>query len=209
MSRPKQPGGMVALAIINIVLGSFALLIGMCAGIVLIAAQDLLQNDPNMVAQQKFLRENLPGYDVMQVAGTLIMFLQGVVLLVTGIGLLNVRNWARVTAIWCAALSLVWTAVEAVYHFAFAAPVMERFLRANPLPGDAQVFVKIGTVFQVGVWVLFVAYAIILITMLSRPRVRDLYTGQVRHDEELERYQDEGDDWYEKRRRRDDESDYR
>jgi hypothetical protein len=208
----------VALGVINIVLGSLALLGGICGGIVLIAAEGLMQADPNAAAQQKFLRDNLPGHDLMQWGGMLIMLLQGVALLVTGIGLLNVHNWARVTAIWCAALSLAWIAVQAVYYFAFTAPVMERFFGANQFPGggDARLVMTFSTIIQVGMWLLFVAYALILIVMLSRPHVRELYTKQ-EHYEEIERFQDdelerdreENDDWYERRRRRDDESDYR
>jgi hypothetical protein len=215
MSRPRQPGGIVALGVINIVLGSLALLLGLCSGVLMIATE----GDPAVVAQQQFLRDNLPAYDLMQWGELAIMLFQAVALLVTGIGLLNVRNWARVAAIWCAVFSLIWIVIDAAYYFAFRAPVLERFFRDNPIgPGaDARFLATFTTIVQVIIWLFCITYGIILITMLSRAHVRDLYTRYEGPDAEFERYQDDqdgryrddDDDWYEKRRRRDDESDYR
>ncbi len=107
MANRKRPGGVTAVAIINIVLGTLALLVGLCSGIVLVAGSDLMQADPNAAAMQDFLRRQLPSHDLVQGAGVGVVLLQGLVFLIAGIGLLNRKNWARIITIVFSILSLL------------------------------------------------------------------------------------------------------
>jgi hypothetical protein len=208
MRLQKRPGGVTALAIINIVLGSLALLAGLCTVIALFVSQGMVQADPNAVAMERFLKDQLPLQAVMQWGGMAILLLQGIALLATGIGLLNMQNWARVTAIWFAIFSLLWILTQAVYYFAFTAPALERFFRevaAGVGPGpDTRVILQISFVIQIILWVFFVGYAAILIAILTRPSVREAFTSAARPEDDHDRFQDDEDGWDEKRRDRDD-----
>lgn len=206
MSLRKRPGGVTAVAIINIVLGSLALLVALCGGFMIMAGSELVRNDPMAAAMEDFMRRQLPFYDVVQWTNITVTLVQAIALLVTGIGVLNLRNWARVTAVWCAVLSLFWIVVQAVYYFAFTAPVMERFFRdfgGGMGPGaNPRLIATISSVFQVILWLALSTYAIILISVLTRGQVRELYASEGDSAENFDRRQNDDDDWYEKRRQR-------
>jgi hypothetical protein len=210
MRLRKRPGAVTAVAILNIVLGSLALLLGLCGGIVLMVGEDLLGMDPNAGAMNDFLKRNLPSHAVMQIAGLIVLVVQAFLLLFTGIGLLNLQNWARVAALWCAFLSLLWIVFDAFYYVAFTAPVLERFFRdfgGGMGPGPPlRTQVTIGIVVDVVLWLLMSTYAIILICVLMRRSVREVFTDTAGPEEELDPIRDD-DDWYAKRRRRDDDVD--
>ena len=209
MAIRRRPGGVTAIAIINIVLASLGLLLGICAGIVMLAGQGLLQADPNQAAMQNFIEKEVPGSQVMNIAGMVILFLQAIVFLAAGIGLINMQNWARTTTITFSFLSIVWLIFQAFYTFAFTAPAMNRFFRdfgaVGPGPNPRAIF-TIGLIVQALLWVILIIYAIIVIVVLTRPHVREAFTADVLEGDR-ERFEDErtltDDDWYENRRRRD------
>src|SRR5262245_54748886 len=98
MRKPRRPGGVTAIAIINIVLGSLGLLLGVCGIIGLLMLQDVMQV-PGMAqlkeAQDAVARE-VPFYAAMQIASVVVLLILSAVLLTGGIGLLAMQNWARV-----------------------------------------------------------------------------------------------------------------
>src|SRR5262245_45794346 len=98
-----RPTSVTVMAILNIIFGSLFTLMCMCEGASLVmnaAGMNPGQggNDPNVRMMEQLMSE-LPGYMVVRVATFLLNFSLSVLLLVSGIGLLNMKSWARVASI--------------------------------------------------------------------------------------------------------------
>lgn len=197
MRKPKRPGGVTAIAIINIVLGSLGMLLGLCGIIGLVMMKDMMQQGGPLAQLQEVqdaLAKEVPLYNLMQILGIAVLVILSVAMLVTGIGLLSVQNWARVWSILFSVFAIGWECWEAAYQTIFVKPATKRFALLNP-PGME----VLTTILQFGLWILFIGYALVVIYVLTRPHVRAIYTGTATYEDEGDRYGDEDD----RQRRRD------
>ncbi len=107
------PGGVIAVAVYNFVLGGLSILAGLCfllGGAVFgLGGQQLqreLAQNPQLDEQARAQVESFfqIGGAVMVIVAVLVMVM-AVLWIITGVGLLRLRNWARVTTLVLAGLS--------------------------------------------------------------------------------------------------------
>jgi hypothetical protein len=203
------------MAILNIVAGSLFILSYVCCGIFLLLVfnnQSILAvAGVNIVADQwEFMARDLPSYPAVRIASPVLWLTLSTTLLACGIGLLNMRGWARVTAIvYCITASvadIAWVG----YTVALTIPAKRRWLedlhrRLNLPPGS-----RVGGIDDeaIGIFVAVaeVAYAVILLIMMLLPHVAGAFARRGPYDDYgPERYGRDGpdyDDWDNGSRRR-------
>ncbi len=150
------------------------------------------QPQPKMPDMTKFTQDvAFQGYAIADVVTGLVL---NILMVVSGIGLVGLKEWGRRTAIWVAALKIV--RLVALYGFFALAvvPVMvkqftsmfqemfEEMAKAAPpgqrIPGPAEMG-QMGTVmgvmmtaFAIGMIIFGAIYPVIVLILLSRPRVK-------------------------------------
>src|SRR4051812_44361374 len=102
----KRPGGVTAMGILNIVFGSLFLLCYVCSGLSLVMNVSRaggggggFGGGMDDAAMWNFMTSEVPGYAVFSTANILLNLAASILLLTCGIGLLNMRSWARVGSI--------------------------------------------------------------------------------------------------------------
>lgn len=206
----KRPTGATVIGILNIIFGSLLLLCYVCDAINLGAGGSLFGGD-NVLAERmlEHMKREVGGFMVVRVGTLVLGLIEAAVLLLTGIGLLNDGNWARVLAIFFAFVSMGTILAQTIFQFAVVGPAMSRFLRDNRIlpPGPSPDFlVNVTNIVTAILALLLITYAIIQIAILLKPHIRDFYLGRDTGplDDPYRPMPREDDDWYERRRSRED-----
>jgi len=186
---PKRPTAVTVLGILNIVFGSLGLAGNLCCGVGLLvfagainqaAAQNPQQFQPfkDMIDGITRAAPWLLAYFVaMLIVGTVL----GVMLLIGGIGLLKLKNWARILSILVAVLHLLLQAGNFVYNVSVIQPAMvqaqqQMLAQAGAPAPPANPF---GNAFFSGFGsILSVAYYIVLLVFLLQPRIAAAFHKQ-------------------------------
>jgi hypothetical protein len=198
------------MGILNIVFGSIFLLCYVCSGLSLVTNAGAgggggFGGGMDQAAMWNFMTNEVPGYVAFSAGNVLLNLLASILLLTSGIGLLNMRSWARVGSIVYSILTILMQIAALVYQLAFVNPAMTRFFREfagrGGLP-DMSPFMTIITVISVIVYVILMIYGIILLIVMLNPRVSAAFAGHAPVGEYEAERPDDGDD-YERRRRRD------
>jgi hypothetical protein len=226
MPSPRRPGAATAAGVLAIIYGSLGLLCGVC-GLATLIMQGaggnnmLFGADPAQAELQKKLQDamvkDLPAYDVVQIAGSVLGLMVAVALLLGGIGILNMRRWARTLVITFSFVAIAWDLFQIYYQTVFVFPsmndafqnVLPGLLPAAPGPQAAQMMGFMRTmvttiaVATIVIMVVVIIYLFIIIMLLTRPHVRAAfaswdqmdYLDNAREDESVPRDYDEDDDW--------------
>ncbi len=199
----RRPTAVTVMAILNIVFGSLFNLFYVCCGILLL----VFVNDRSMLAvagvnvfadQWEFMARELPSYPVVFIGSFALSLVLNTALLVSGIGLLNMRGWARLMAIVYAVVTIVYQIGGVVYALAYSIPTLHRWnedfhRRLNLPPGSAGGGPG-NEILSVFVGVLIAVYAIILLVMMFKPNVRAAFAGlpldDYRGPDPLDRWED-------------------
>jgi hypothetical protein len=222
----RRPGAVTAAGVMAIIYGSLFTLCGMC-GVASLAAQGAMGNnmfagnDPVQIQVQNqvqaALARDVPGYATFQAAGTVLGLVEAAAILVAGIGILNVKRWARSLALAACLLAIVTTLFQTVYQAVYVMPVMsEAFQAALPAampqaagPQGAQALKFLETIMimvsalTVGLYVVIIVYLGIIVILLCRRHVRAAFDAPARSDLEDHRADEESrplryeddDDW--------------
>jgi len=212
----KRPAAVTVMGILNIIFGSLGLLailcLGTCFGVV--GAVDVERDMPGGINPLK-LMWSYPEIKNYFIVSGVIGLITGTILLVSGIGLLRMRNWARIASIGYAVFTILFQLASFYYSIAHLNPAMERWEKdynervrewaqqrgggvppqqpSNPMLNMAGGIV--GTIIGMG-------YAVVLLIVMLLPKVSAAFTGRGAVEEPWERrdedYYDEG---YERRRR--------
>src|SRR5262245_54997688 len=99
----QRPASVTVMGILNIVFGSLGLLCYVCVGVMFLALMGSTAGFPGGVNpiqdMMNFMERQIPGYKAIMISSLILGFLLSVLLLVSGIGLLNMQGWARVLSI--------------------------------------------------------------------------------------------------------------
>jgi hypothetical protein len=197
----KRPAALTVMGILNIVFGSFGLICGICSGFGLLVDVSKLaqggqfQNGQNPFAEtaamQAFLRDQVPGYaafQVVQVGQTLVL---GLLLIIGGIGLLQIQSWGRVLSIVYSVIDIVATLASLLYTLALVNPATERFFQGKPQPLGNATVLNLISIFGA---IIGVAYAVVLLIMMLLPSVAAAFARKHPADEyDLDRREEEDD----------------
>jgi hypothetical protein len=200
------------MGILNIVFGSLFLICTLCGGIGLL----MMMNSSSMFAVNgvnvlgdmwDYLKREVPAYPAITIGSLLAGLVLNIVLLVAGIGLLNMKNWGRVLSLIYSVISIVEQIGMLIFTLAFVNPATQRwqqdFLRrvgGRLPPGAMSSDSSLSNVLSVIGSVLGVAYAVVLLIMMLLPRVSAALSGGPPPEEPLADRYGEGGDEYERRR---------
>jgi hypothetical protein len=204
-----RPGSYTTFAVMNFIVGGFALLCGVCSGINWDVTVNGRNVTPEMVA---FLNQEVPGYSAIRIAGMVVEILLGLGLIASGVGLLQVAQWGRILAILLSALTVLHHIGMAVFQLFLVNPALDRYF-ARFFPFNFSFMVQSGAWVTVSWHGLILVYCIVQILVLSfQPPTRARAYEEEEGDWEdrrrparrpRDRYEDEYDEQPRRRRRRD------
>ena len=175
----KRPTALTVMGILNIVLGSLGLLCTCFGGLMLLFLANPpaeLRQDPNIkavLAQMEFVAREVPSYKAVTVSQLVAGLLLTLLLIVTGIGLLYVKKWARIGCFFYCVSTVLLNLAGLAYALLVVNPAQARFQPAGG--GDGNIFNNLISV----VSALFgVAYAVILLIVLLLPGVAAAFAPQ-------------------------------
>jgi hypothetical protein len=209
--KPKRPTVVTVLGIINIVFASLGLAGNLCCGVAVLVFAGVF-NQAVQDPQFRQMKDLIDG--IQRAAPDLVTYFVSLIvlgtilslsLLIGGIGLLKMKNWARVLCIWVAVLHLLVQAGHFVYDITVIQPAVAQAQQqllaqagaAAPPPNPFGNIVLSG--FSS---IISVAYYIVLLVFLLQPRIAAAFHEQSlpeasadeprRDDEPPPLYDDEG-----------------
>jgi hypothetical protein len=236
MKKPK-PQVAVVFGILHIVFGGLGVALNLC-GVGLMVAVYVMVNTLYQQAgpmEKKDLDDlwqnlntNVPGLFAYVLTDMVGRMLLGVVLLIAGIGLLRVKNWARYVSICWAIVRIVFLIGLLFYNVAFVKPGLDKFSTefeqwqervekrsrgSGQAPAQKPSFGTLGgtgnpvvdNILAFGGTALYCAYAVVVLIFMLRPATAHAFARYHSTEEDLSP-QTEGpadyyDDEYERRRR--------
>lgn len=222
--RGERPGAVTAAAILNIIIGVLGILCGLCGlGANLFASaltSGAAPGNPggNPVADMmRSVEQQVPGYQVVEIGKQSLVLILAILVLIAGIGLLNLKGWARGLTIVYAVVTIFLHLGYAAYEIGLVMPAVEAwqkdFVRrqggvaAPPMSN----FGATGAGVIFGAF-LYVAHAVAVLIILLLPGVSAAFAGagprRGRYDDEDEDVDDElSEPGRGSRRRRDEDDD--
>jgi hypothetical protein len=186
----KKPTAVVVIAILQVVFG----LIGLCGTVVqLSGAQKALLNATQVnqpqgqanvspEAIQSHLEKKIPNYHAIETGDAVVDLVLCVLMLVSAVGLLQMRSWGRLLALGYAVLSILAHLASVVLTFALVVPAMADLSKEIAASGgqEAQVMaqaMRFGIIFAALAAALTAIYPIIVLIVLCLPSVRAAFAG--------------------------------
>jgi hypothetical protein len=128
----RRPAAVTAVAVINFIFGGLGLLGAVCGGVGLLifaalADQAAPPGGINPFKEMVDLANSIPGYVPFLIVSMALGLLANVLLIVTGFGLLKLRNWARMLCLGYAVYVLLSVAVGLTYQYAVVQPAMDKW----------------------------------------------------------------------------------
>ena len=175
----KRPTAILVVAILLIVFGGLRAFGGCCAIGVLgmsDSIQQLQKQNPNpqpINDVELRLGEEIPGYKAVMMISLALSIITGGLELVSGIGLLKPRAWARTLAIGVSAVIILTDVVNLGYQVISVIPVRNRLLdeamgKGPPVPFDVGGFVKASQYGGIIFGLLPTIMAVVVIVLLMR-----------------------------------------
>lgn len=121
--KAERPVVVLVFAILNLVFGGFAILGYFCGGLALLFMFAIFSGAPAGTDAP-----SLPSVFVALIVGLFLYgFIMALVLIWSGIGLLNMRPWARKLAIAYGIITIVYAIIALIINIAYAGPVMQKW----------------------------------------------------------------------------------
>jgi hypothetical protein len=186
MHRNARPTSVLVLAILNLILGGTGLVYSICGGLGLVLAALWLPTlpktpgqptQPGMFDAYQYVQQRVPSYYAFTGTSLGVSLAGQIVLLVSGVGLLKMRRWARTASLLYASVAVFMALVSLPYMMGLVNPAMAEFYgEAAKGPGMAiyslfsdpmvlSVMTTLGSV--VGL-----IYPVTLLIILNRPRIK-------------------------------------
>jgi hypothetical protein len=179
----------MVIAILNFIFGGLGLIGSLCGGVAFVVGAALLQSlppgpagTPNPAQELTKFFQSIPGYIPFMIVSLILGAIMGVVLIVAGVGLLQMRNWGRITSIVYAIAMIIISLFNLGYNLAVVSPAMAKFQEemlakaakagpgAPPAPNPGgQIGGAIGGVFGL---IFSIAYSVVILIVLNLPGIR-------------------------------------
>jgi hypothetical protein len=188
--KPERPVVVLVFAILNLVFGGLGILGFLCGGIILAIVFAALSSAPAGTAFPHFPSGLVTLFVVLFIYG----FIMAVVLVLSGIGLLNMKRWGRNTAIAYSIITIVYSIVATVINITYIGPTMQKWqsdlqeeiardqqLKGQPPPPNmyqpSQSPLLNAATSIVGA-IFGMAYAIALLVVMYLPHVSAAFAGR-------------------------------
>jgi hypothetical protein len=210
----ERPTAVLVLAILNFVFGGLgiaALCCGAMAAGLLAAVFNLAPTPrPGQPAPPNLMEmfQSIPGYIPFLIVSLILGLLVSILLIISGVGLLRMQNWARVVCLVYAIYTLLSTIGGTVYTLTVVNPATDAwerdYARRTGTPIASNPAVKQAT--TIGTSCFGMAYPIALLIVLNLPHVRAAFAGSPtrRPRDEDDEFPDTDDRFRDRDRRSDD-----
>jgi hypothetical protein len=187
----KRPVAVVVIAVLQLVFGA----IGLCGSAVqLTGAQNALTtatqvnpppgqpSPPTAQDIENYLEKKVPNYHTLTLADGVVDLVLSVLMVASGIGLLQLRSWGRLLAVVYAVLSILAKVAGTAFAFALVVPAMSDFARELEATRGKEAALM-GQVMQISIiaaavfGAVLVVYPILVLIVLSRRSVRAAFAG--------------------------------
>src|SRR5947209_9931292 len=143
---PKRPTAVTVIAILHFVFGGFGLLCGIYGAAMQLGGGNAMfagaggaqagQPSPLQQEMQKQINEAKPGpVNYARMGGSL---LTSVLMIVSGVGLLQMQPWSRTLSILYAILSMALTVFSTIFTFAVEIPALNAFIAQHPAVNEQE-----------------------------------------------------------------------
>lgn len=211
--KQTRPTILTVTGVMNIVVGSLALLCGLCGVGANLAIAGLANapgpgGQPNPLAGMiDHLNRTVPGYQVVEIGSRLLVMLLGLLLVVAGIGLLGGQSWARWLSVFYALLMIPLQLGYLVYELGLVVPAVQLWEKQlaqrqgfggmqGPQAAGQQVGTIVGIVGAGGLWIIT---ALVILVMMFLPAMSAAFSGRRRRSVDRDDYRDDRDyDEYER-----------
>src|SRR5262245_5895080 len=211
----KRPTVVTVMGVLNIVFGGLWMLLYLCIGLLFVVifiafGQANVARDPQLNELKELWSEmtrEIPGLTVFLVLTVTLSVVLAIVEIISGIGLLRMKNWARLMCIFYGVVVILTSIASLVYRFAILNPGAERaaeklVARRGVHMGQDPMEGTFNNILEILQTVIGIAYAVILLIVMLLPSVSAAFTGRTALDESSDRGDDEYfDEGYERRRR--------
>jgi hypothetical protein len=172
----RRPGGAVFFGIANIAVGALGLMAYGCCGFMVLALS---------VDRTGTVWSHLAGdvrlFAPLEVAHLVLCMLLCVLLLISGIGMLSMHNWARLLSIACGVVALLLNVWNLIFQIAFVSPAMQRYVESTDHPiarADGMAQAAVMNFCTIGIAAVAILYSVALLITLLLPDV----AGAFRHE---------------------------
>jgi hypothetical protein len=167
----KRPGALTAIAVLNIVFGSLGLI---CSCFYSLGVGVLLTVSPNNPNPQlanlgevaDIIKREIPSYLPIEISVALYFVVFSCLLIVAGIGLLYIANWARILCFIFAVTTILTQVAYLLHCFLVIFPAQAR-IQAR-FPGGDPVQDRLIQILRIGSIVFIIVYSITLIIVLCQ-----------------------------------------
>jgi hypothetical protein len=188
--KPERPVIVLVFAILNLVFGGMGILGFVCGGAAMAFVFVVLSNAPAGTTMPSFPSGLITFFVVIFVYG----FIMAVVLTLSGVGLLNMKRWARNTAIAYSIITIVYSITTTVINITYAGPMMQKWQRdlqeevardqqrkgqpPPPTMNDPTQSPVFNAAVSIGGAIFGMAYAIALLIGMLLPQVPAAFAGR-------------------------------
>lgn len=203
----KRPAGVLVIAIFHFIFGAG----GLCVGIIQVTGAGKQFNklaaagDPRQADLQDRIEEEMakriPGFTTYEIVNAIETLIMALVLIVSGVGLLNMQAWARYLSITYAVLGIVFTIAGLIFSFLFIMPAMKPIFQEvarNEPPEVANMMETFASVAMVGAGCCGLIYPVAVLIVMLLPSVSSAFRAPVLlgpEREDDEDYYDPGERW--------------
>lgn len=183
---PRRPVSVTVIAILQLIFGVSGLLCGVCSGLVASGVlQPPVDKDDKAVAAQQAWTERMhaaeaaggaKGVEYVSLVATPLL---AVLMIVSGIGMLQMKPWGRSLCLAWAVLAVLWEVALLAYTWIFAIPLYRHFVASDPPPSGpaSEAFIS-GTMLLGGLVPIVPAlYALVVLIIMVRSSVALAFQG--------------------------------
>jgi hypothetical protein len=191
----RRPGGITALAILNIVFGG---LFSLCSLNVFAEKTITVNNRDVTQAFKEFMDREVPGYSTYLIVFAVTELALAFGFIFSGIGMLRLAQWGRVLGLVCAGLAILHQLGNGLYQLLAINPAIAKFFTqfGQLMGGLGGSFVQIAGVVTMVVALIAVGYNVLLIIVLLSNSSARAFSKDGRGADDLD--EEEGEEWDER-----------
>lgn len=189
----KRPTPVLVIAILHFTLGGLSLVYGLCGVGTHLAMQAKLFPQPPTVPGrpqpityndvQTYLEQRVPSYKAMFYGGMAFDLILSTLMIIAGLGLLQMRSWGRYLSIGYACLSVSHKLFGVVYYFLVSHSVMNEFLDQLSNRQDPEAVMIVQTMRAMRyltpiMQLSYMIYPIAVLVVMYLPSVSAAFRGQ-------------------------------
>jgi hypothetical protein len=176
------------IAVLHFVFGGLGIFCGICSGVQLAGGgQNWMMPTPTgpqsgKAAEMKQMQDEMQkamesgaGSKAVQIGTVILDLAISIIMIVSGIGLLQLRPWGRSLSILYAILSIALKIFEAVYAFAVTGPTINEFINTHTASGPEQEFMftvmRMVAIIPPIIQLVCMIYPIVVLIIMFRPSV--------------------------------------